>query len=214
MFKIRIGSFKRFGDYLSASNSSNVGFTFNINDVKGTKQISFINSSLTPSSSATTLILLLPPLPSSPLSPNLSQNLLFKTLNRQTVTKHTKIALLSTIGGGAFMCRYLGMAESIARSAGIIALELGNEGEYYRTCINVAYDQIHQGNFKGSGALIRQIHKWAHEKKDQNLVGICKSAWLFRRGVRRVWKEKGRELMRIDGAAEKVEDELYRIRCG
>jgi hypothetical protein len=123
-------------------------------------------------------------------------------------------AYFATLGGGFFLCRHLQTALTLARQQQRMAVFLGDTGMYYRCLINQAYNYIYAGHFKVANQLIKQVRAAATAttllKRDDVLIGICASARLFSKRVRKarqtpVTKEQQKQSLM-------TKDDLYRIR--
>ena len=68
-------------------------------------------------------------------------------------------AYISTLGGGAFMCKYLSTAVSLARQQCAISLLRGDYELSLKCRINEGYCYIHAGKFKKGRRVIRKVLK-------------------------------------------------------
>ena len=68
-------------------------------------------------------------------------------------------AYISTLGGGAFMCKYLSTAVSLARQQRVISLLRGDYELSLKCRINEGYCYIHAGKFKKGRRVIRKVLK-------------------------------------------------------
>jgi len=95
-------------------------------------------------------------------------------------------AFLATLGGGYFLCRYLGIAVNLARQQRAVALAMGDHESADRCSINEAYNYIYAGYFKTALSLLKKVRSSALERHDEVTVKSCDSAKLFCRRVRKV----------------------------
>lgn len=66
-------------------------------------------------------------------------------------------ALISTLGGGFFLCRYLSVAVSMARQQCKIALLRGDEEMAFKCRINEGYCHIHSGKLNRGKKIIKSV---------------------------------------------------------
>ena len=101
----------------------------------------------------------------------------------------------ATLGGGFYMCHHWSTVVQLARNQQKLAEFLGDKEMYYKCLLNQAYNFIYGGKFSTARSIIRMVFLDAASEtnRDDALLNMCRSAWLF---CRRVKKAKLRR--RID----------------
>jgi len=70
-------------------------------------------------------------------------------------------ALVSTLGGGYFLCKNIAQARKMAERQIRIARDLGDEGMALRCSVHLVYNDIQQGHFEAAVARIIELCKAA-----------------------------------------------------
>lgn len=142
---------------------------------------------------------------------------------------------IATLGGGYFLCHYLGTAVCLARYQRRIALQLNDVELAMKCTINEAYNYIYAGNIRKALSLIEETKELAKtriqnrstftkddEEKDV-IVSMCNAAKWFAKQVRNEMKRSrkrqrngGNDIIVDDTTDEKhistTHDDLQRIR--
>jgi len=109
-------------------------------------------------------------------------------LENNLIQMQSLAAFLATLGGGYFLCRYLGIAVNLARQQRAVALAMGDYESADRCTINEAYNYIYAGFFQKALSILKKVRLIALERRDEVTVKSCDSAKLFCRRVRKVAK--------------------------
>ena len=115
------------------------------------------------------LLILMPPNPNIPIlryyslqpstSPTSNISLRLICLENLMIKLVSVTALVSTLGGGYFLCNYLSTAVSLARQQCILALMRGDLHMSLKCRINEGYCYIHSGRIKRARKTIRRVLK-------------------------------------------------------
>jgi len=75
------------------------------------------------------------------------------------IRKQTLTAWWSTLGGGYFFCKRLGVSLQLARQQRILALQIGNQSMAKQCQINEAYNLIYAGKFRKANQVLTELEK-------------------------------------------------------
>ena len=128
-------------------------------------------------------------------------------------------AYVSTLGGGYFMCRFVGKAQDMARTQLKVAEKLGDEVLQSKCRTHLIYNDIQLGDFDVAQMKLATEMNFACRLNDTELISIIKSAIHYCDQCRELNKtlapvEVGTcgDGSRFDGGKVGVEDEYYRMR--
>mmetsp|Transcript_2452 Transcript_2452/g.4064 ORF Transcript_2452/g.4064 Transcript_2452/m.4064 type:complete len:307 (+) Transcript_2452:21-941(+) len=118
----------------------------------------------------------------------------------------TANAVISTLGGGHFLCKQIDAAEAMAKKQLRIAHQLGDPGLASQCRIHLAYNQIQRGNLDRARSIL--IHELfvAQHLEDKVLKLMIRSAWLYIEKLAAIQRELAKP------SHNKVEDPLFRQR--
>jgi hypothetical protein len=85
-------------------------------------------------------------------------------------------AMASTLGGGAFMCRHIGLAVKAATSQILIANQLGNKRLYSRAKLHLAYIAIVTGEWLVAQKILTELFIMSTALEDLELQGMLAAA--------------------------------------
>lgn len=119
-------------------------------------------------------------------------------------------AFIATMGGGAFLCRYLGVATRLAQYQRRVAGLLNDPHLSLHCTINESYNYIHMGRYEEALAVIRTVIRDGKAGGDDKILAVARAARLFCKRARNAAGkfQLGMEHENIKG------DELYRLRTG
>ena len=92
-------------------------------------------------------------------------------------------AMASTLGGGAFMCRHIGLAVKAATSQILIANQLGNKRLYSRAKLHLAYIAIATGEWLVAHKILSELYILSADLEDSELQGMLAAALLHYRST-------------------------------
>ena len=138
-------------------------------------------------------------------------------IKRQTLT-----AWWSTLGGGYFFCKRLGVSLQLARQQKALALQIGNISMARQCQINEAYNLMYAGKFRAAKLVLKDLEEQVlqHQQQQQHSCGEdgsltlqqCHAARIFVKRLKQV-KKQGLKGYRLDEAGEKhTVDDYQRIR--
>ena len=141
-------------------------------------------------------------------------------LKRQTLT-----AWWSTLGGGYFFCKRLGVSLQLARQQRALALQMGNVSMARQCQINEAYNLIYAGHFRAANRVLKDLEDQIvlpqqQQQQQEHSCGEdgsltlrqCHAARLFARRLKQV-KKHGLKGYRTSEAGDKhTVDDYQRIR--
>jgi len=114
---------------------------------------------------------------------------------------HTANAYVSTIGGGAFLCRYIGDAIQQARKQIAIARALGNLGMEARCHVHLAYCDVQIGRFRCAARRLRLLRAVARVTEDDTLDAMCVAGLRHCRATHALYA-RGELRMRSEGSGD------------
>lgn len=88
---------------------------------------------------------------------------------------HTN-ALVSTLGGGHFMCGHLDTAKALAARQLTVARALGDSRLFGRVHMHYVYIALHEGNFPRSAAIAAAVQAHALAGQDSELASMAHAA--------------------------------------
>jgi len=110
-------------------------------------------------------------------------------LENKHVTLQTANALVSTLGGGHFLCRQVSAAMAMARRQMWIARELGDAKLLLRCHVHLAYCLIQVGAFGSAVRLLRHINTAATALEDGVCAGMVTAARRHARKTHELWRQ-------------------------
>lgn len=102
---------------------------------------------------------------------------------------HYANAYVSTLGGGYFLCRYVGDAVRMALAQLRVSRALGETGMEARCCVHLVYCCIQAGQFRTAARLLRLLARLAAVTGDEVLGGMCTAGQRYCRGTAGAYAE-------------------------
>lgn len=116
---------------------------------------------------------------------------------------HTANAYVSTIGGGAFLMKFIGDAVRQALKQVAIARALGDVGLEARCHVHLAYCDVQVGRFRSASRRLRLLHRIAGPRylDDAVLVRMCDAGLRHARLTCQLWRSGALEMRPESDAA-------------
>lgn len=114
-----------------------------------------------------------------------SSYILFKLVNFRLALL-TLNAYISTLGGGYFLCRYMGQAESLAKLQMQVADYLDDPVLKAQCKVHLIYNRIARGKLKSAQNRINKLKQVALNFNDTSLMRMLVSAESYVRNVKRI----------------------------
>ena len=130
-------------------------------------------------------------------------------------------AYISTLGGGYFMCRYVGKAQEMARKQLKIAVQLGDETLQCKCRTHLIYNDIQLGKFETASLKLIQEMEFAKKRRNPELCSIIESALHYCKKSKEMNENEHLLVEEFDTGQKNLlpskvprvnEDEYYRIR--
>lgn len=121
------------------------------------------------------------PISAGQVNPNTPWTRRLNALNSLYLTLEHTNAYVSTLGGGAFLCRHLGFAVRAARTQMAIARMMNDHHLYGVAHVHLVYVAITAGRWAKAKQLIRQLYAFAVVTDDAGLVPMVDAARVYRR---------------------------------
>lgn len=127
-------------------------------------------------------------------------------LENNFVRLHTANAYVSTIGGGAFLMKFIGDAVRQALKQVAIARALGDVGLEARCHVHLAYCDVQVGRFRSAYRRLRLLHRIAGPRylNDIVLVRMCDAGLRHARLTCQLWRSGALEMRPESDAAGAV----------
>lgn len=93
-------------------------------------------------------------------------------------------ALVSTLGGGHFLCKHIGASIALARAQMRLAAALGDAPAWRRCHVHLLYIAVQCGQWRAARALLRRVRGLGVAARDEGLLAMARAAGLYLRRTR------------------------------
>ncbi|KAG5179420.1 hypothetical protein JKP88DRAFT_326897 [Tribonema minus] len=117
--------------------------------------------------------------PLATMAPDMAWARRLNAWNAQRVRLTQANAVLSTLGGGRFLCRQVGHAMVLARAQQAVAAKMGDDTLRGKCRVNEAYGMVWLGRYADAKAAIKRQKALAQLRGDQELLAFASTTLLL-----------------------------------